>query len=622
MRVKERISRAVRLPGMALSAAAVFTGLLANAPALAQTQSDITHPCDRACLTRFIDTWLDALVANDPSRVPLAPGARVTLNDDVVALDKVFWAPATSVQARIDIANPRWGDTGTQAVINNADGSQYLHTFRLKVKSGRITEAEAITVRNVQEGGLWDPSTLQKPNPNFNTRIRPAEQDSYYDLVAAAEGYWRAFNTNGTPEYRPAEFWPGVVRLENGFRTTDVAVFGGAPKTAAEQFDTGAHAGRNIWDIRYPVVDEEYGVVMSFARFGMKAGVAPQTPAQGSTRLVAEFFAVRKGIIHDIQAVMVNRDEALPSAWAPDYGPTRGGWAPIECNRACLTGFIDGYYKALLANDARALPQAANARVTLNGDEMPLARAFYDAAKAVRWRFDAVNERLGDTGTQVVLTNEDGSETMEIVRLKVVRGAITEIEIFRCHKGCAGDAWWGPEQLDPEPSAFLKLPIPPAEQDSYYKLVSVADGYFRAFQTNGTPDYHRADLLPDTRRFENGAHFTGTFRNGSYATAAAGFDRGQFIGRNLWDRRYAVVDEERGIVLVILRFGKIDGVQNASSVTSFDRIVAEFFTVKSGLIQEVQAVLVNRNDAEPTGWPTKWFGPGKGGWKNLPTGQE
>ena len=50
---------------------------------------------------------------------------------------------------------------------------------------------------------------------------------------------------------------------------------------------------------------------------------------------------------------MVNRDEALPSAWPADYGPTRGGWAPIACNRACLTGFIDAYYKALVANDAR-----------------------------------------------------------------------------------------------------------------------------------------------------------------------------------------------------------------------------------------------------------------------------
>lgn len=104
-------------------------------------------------------------------------------------------------------------------------------------------------------------------------------------------------------------------------------------------------------------------------------------------------------------------------------------------------------------------------------------------------------------------------------------------------------------------------------------------------------------------------------------TAAPGFDRGQFIGRNLWDRRHAVVDEERGIVVTILRFGKVDGVQNASSVTAFDRLVGEYFTVKSGKIQEVQAVLVNLSDAEPTGWDTHWFGPGPGGWNKMPTGQ-
>ena len=149
----------------------------------------------------------------------------------------------------------------------------------------------------------------------------------------------------------------------------------------------------------------------------------------------------------------------------------------------------------------------------------------------------------------------------------------------------------------------------------------MADGYFRAFQTNGSPDYHPADLMPDTRRFENGVNFTGTVRDGVYTTAAAGFERGRFIGRNLWDRRQAVVDEERGIVLTILRFGKVEGAQNASSVTQFDRIVGEFFTVKSGKIQEIQAVLVNLNDAQPTGWDTPWFGPGAGGWKNLPTGQ-
>src|SRR5690606_26511262 len=148
---------------------------------------------------------------------------------------------AASVQARIDIANPRWGDTGTQAVINNADGSQFIHVFRLKVKGDAITEVEAMLIRNVQEGGLFDLSTLQTANRNFHIAIPMSERDSYYDLVAAAEGYWRAFNTNGTPQYHPAAFWPNVPRLENGYLTTGVAIAGNPPMSAAEQFDRGFH---------------------------------------------------------------------------------------------------------------------------------------------------------------------------------------------------------------------------------------------------------------------------------------------------------------------------------------------------------------------------------------------
>ena len=38
-----------------------------------------------------------------------------------------------------------------------------------------------------------------------------------------------------------------------------------------------------------------------------------------------------------------------------------------HCDRACLTGFIDSYFAALIANDAKKLPQAAKARITENG---------------------------------------------------------------------------------------------------------------------------------------------------------------------------------------------------------------------------------------------------------------
>ena len=62
------------------SACVAFTSLwlLAAAPSFAQTQSGVTFACDRACLTRVVDAYLEGLVANDPARVPLAPGARIT----------------------------------------------------------------------------------------------------------------------------------------------------------------------------------------------------------------------------------------------------------------------------------------------------------------------------------------------------------------------------------------------------------------------------------------------------------------------------------------------------------------------------------------------------------------
>ena len=103
---------------------------------------------------------------------------------------------------------------------------------------------------------------------------------------------------------------------------------------------------------------------------------------------------------------------------------------------------------------------------------------------------------------------------------------------------------------------------------------------------------------------------TGVVRDGQFQTTASGFDNGRFLGRNLWDRRYPVVDEERGVVLSIVRFGLKGGAKSQSVATANDRLVAEFFAIKSGYIQEIQAVLFNLPDEKPTGWPAD-YGPGR-----------
>ena len=298
---------------------------------------------------------------------------------------------------------------------------------------------------------------------------------------------------------------------------------------------------------------------------------------------------------------------ALATLFAPS-GMAQMRRAP--CDRACLTGFVDSYFKALFAHDAGALPQAARARITENGAEKTLANMFWAGAAGTVFRFDIVNTRRGDTGTEAIIRNADGTKTMYMVRLKVQNGAITEIETIKANKGDADRLWDDQDRLK-EVSPAFKLSIRESQRDSYYDLIAAADSYWRAFQTNGTPLYHRARLLPDSVRFENGLQTTGLVRDGVFNDTARGFDEGRFLGRNIWDRRYPVVDEERGVVLSIVRFGLKGGAKSQSTATANDRLVAEFFAIKNGFIQEIQAVLFNLPDAKPTGWPAD-DGPGPG----------
>ena len=293
---------------------------------------------------------------------------------------------------------------------------------------------------------------------------------------------------------------------------------------------------------------------------------------------------------------------------------TTGIIAQSQNSRTSLTGFIDAYFNGLLANNTESISLAPDVRITENGKEKALSDIFYERADTVVYRWDIVNTRFGDTGTEAIIENEDGSHTFLMLRLKVLNSEITEIETIKCNKGDAGFLW-GPEQLLNEPfSKELTQNYRVADRDSYYGLIAAAEGYWRAFQTTGTEEYHPANLSPDAERYENGLHTCGHLPDGRFHSAREEFDTGAFIGRNLWDRRYAVVDEERGAVLSIVRFGIKDGYKSQSAVTSKDRLVGEFFLIKNGMIQEIHAVLFNMDDSEPTGWETKDYGPGRGGY--------
>src|SRR5688500_4619261 len=85
----------------ALAVVALVAAVVAGqfAPRLDASTGPIPLRCDRACLERVVDQYLEALVARDPKRLPLSADVKYTENAQVVPIGDGFWK---TVQGRGD----------------------------------------------------------------------------------------------------------------------------------------------------------------------------------------------------------------------------------------------------------------------------------------------------------------------------------------------------------------------------------------------------------------------------------------------------------------------------------------------------------------------------------------
>src|ERR1700733_12448768 len=111
--------------------------------------------CDRACLNKTVDTYIAALVAHDASQVAFASDVKFVENTVPMKPGEGLWKTASEGPAtfKIYVPDPVAQQVGFMCLMKEGDKPIQLG-LRLKLKNGKIVEAEHLIARNLRENGL------------------------------------------------------------------------------------------------------------------------------------------------------------------------------------------------------------------------------------------------------------------------------------------------------------------------------------------------------------------------------------------------------------------------------------------------------------------------------------
>jgi hypothetical protein len=310
--------------------------------ALAQPQSTNRIPanCDRACLERLVRDYLDAVVAHDPSRLPLSADVKYTENEQPVPVGDGFWRTAAGVgNYAHHFADPITTQAAWMGTMKEGN-ALILIALRLRVQLGRITEIETSYFRP-GGGGPNDIAAMDArgtPEAPWLEPIPPAQRSTRNELVEIANAYFEGVQRNDGKGFYP--FTDDCDRIENGARTTNnrsgPTTPGGFNYMALDckkQLESGYLAiVTSVHQRRYPLVDEERGVVWSNAIFDLggtvksvrlTSGETVDTSAfagRASSIEVTEAFKIENGKIRRIEMIGGSMPYHFHSAWGGSSG--------------------------------------------------------------------------------------------------------------------------------------------------------------------------------------------------------------------------------------------------------------------------------------------------------------
>ncbi|HUJ82428.1 MAG TPA: hypothetical protein VLW83_11135 [Candidatus Acidoferrales bacterium] len=281
--------------------------------------------CDRACLTGMVDQYLVAMVAHDPSKLPLARDVKFTEDAAPLQLGDGLWATAGGLGTyKLYFAEPEAGEVGAYVIVQE-NGAPVILALRLRVVKRHITEIESLIARK-QTTSLINTDNMTEARPIFLETVPPADRPSREEMVSMVGKYFDGIE-QGNGDIVP--FAPDCIRIENGVQT--------CPSSASSPLGAlscGAQLSTKIFTYiqtvsprRFPVVDRERGLVLAIVRFNhpgtqqtievaghgkMTMGRYSQWP--NSTH-IAELFKIQDHKIKEITAVIVLHPYKAAMGW-------------------------------------------------------------------------------------------------------------------------------------------------------------------------------------------------------------------------------------------------------------------------------------------------------------------
>ena len=292
----------------AVLVAALSVGYIATASAAAP------DPCNRACLKDLASSYVAALVAHDPSKVPLATDLKFVENVTPMKPGQGLWKTASEgpTTFAVYVPDPLSGQVGFIGMMK-ADGKPIELALRLKVRHGEIVEAEHL-VASPRDNVL---ANLRTPRPGLLAVVPKDERSSHAQLLKIGATYYEAL-VKGDGSLSP--FADDCERHENGMITAPAKLMGspdGSPKLGCKtQLDTKVMSyikriePRRVW-----IADRETGLVFGLSQFRhpMKEDHVDIVGYPGVTSVPMKFkpfdlpaahiFKVQGGKIHEIEAM-------------------------------------------------------------------------------------------------------------------------------------------------------------------------------------------------------------------------------------------------------------------------------------------------------------------------------